>query len=308
MLPLSAGREASSGVGAPVYTRHRPERTLLYQLVQEYYPALEAHLAAQGTVLAGYVEQEFEDYLKCGRLEHGFLRVRCDSCHAEHLVAFSCKRRGFCPSCGARRMAESAALLVDEVFPEQPVRQWVLSVPYPLRLLFASRPVIMGQVLGIVYRCIATHLIKKAGFSCTRAQTGALTLIQRFGSALNLNLHFHMLILDGVCVERPDGSLRFRWVTAPRRPRPRRNSHDVGPRHGQPHPDDHILGPVVAALGRHRKRTTPEPFYGVHEIAENHRAYFLSLRSSTISAFSPAMTTAPTPSAAARCGSEKRWL
>ena len=70
-------------------------------------------------------------------------------------------------------------------------------------------------MLGIVYRCIATHLIKKAGFSCTRAQTGALTLIQRFGSALNLNLHFHMLFLDGVCVERPDGSLRFRWVTAP---------------------------------------------------------------------------------------------
>jgi len=49
--------------------------------------------------------------------------------HHEHLVAFSCKRRGFCPSCGARRMAESAALLVDEVIPEQPIRQWVLSFP-----------------------------------------------------------------------------------------------------------------------------------------------------------------------------------
>jgi len=77
---------------------------------------------------------------------------------SEHPVAFSCKRRGFCPSCGARRRAESAALLVDEVFPEQPVRQWVLSVPYPLRFLFASHPAIMAQVLGIVYRCIATHL------------------------------------------------------------------------------------------------------------------------------------------------------
>ena len=59
-------------------------------------------------------------------------------------------------------MAESKALLVDEVFPTQPVRQWVLSFPYPLRFLFASRPAIMGQVLGIVYRCIATHLIKAA--------------------------------------------------------------------------------------------------------------------------------------------------
>jgi len=66
------GRDASSGVGVPVYARHRPERTLLYQLVQEYFPALKAHLAAQGRALPGYVEQEFEDYLKCGRLEHGF--------------------------------------------------------------------------------------------------------------------------------------------------------------------------------------------------------------------------------------------
>jgi hypothetical protein len=60
----------------------------------------------------------------------------------------------------------------------------VLSVPYPLRFLFASRPDVMGRVLGIVYRCIATHLIKKAGFSRKTAQAGAVTLIQRFGSAL----------------------------------------------------------------------------------------------------------------------------
>ena len=116
----------SAPVEQPVhYERHHPEHTLLYQLVEEYYPAFKAHLEAQGTALPPYVEQEFEDYLKCGRLENGFLRVRCDTCHAEHLVGFSCKKRGFCPSCGARRMAESAALLVDEVFPEQPVRQWV---------------------------------------------------------------------------------------------------------------------------------------------------------------------------------------
>ena len=59
------------------------------------------------------------------------------------------------------------------------MRQWVLSFPYPLRFLFASRPAIMGRVLGIVYRVIATHLIKKAGFSRETAQAGAVTLIQR---------------------------------------------------------------------------------------------------------------------------------
>jgi len=89
-----------------------------------------------------------------------------------------------------------------------------LSFPYPLRFLFASRSAIMGQVLGIVYRVISGHLIKKAGFTRQTARTGAVTLIQRFGSALNLNLHLmcmgarmpraqggagaaHMLFLDG---------------------------------------------------------------------------------------------------------------
>jgi hypothetical protein len=113
------------------------------------------------------------------------------------------------------------------------VRQWVLSIRYPLRFLFASCPAIMGQVLGVVYRCIATHLVKKAGFSCNTARTGAVTLIQRFGSALNLNIHFHMLFLDGVYVERPDGLLRFRWVKAPTNAEVTRLTHTLAYRIGR---------------------------------------------------------------------------
>ena len=78
----------------------------------------------------------------------GFLRVRCEGCHHERLVTFSCKRRGICPSCGARRMSESAALLVDDVLPHQPIRQWVLSFPFPLRFLLASYPELMGKGAG----------------------------------------------------------------------------------------------------------------------------------------------------------------
>jgi len=83
-------------------------------------------------------------------------------------------------------MADSAALLVDDILPHQTMRQWVLSVPFPLRFLFASNPDVMGRVLDIVYRTIATHLTHKGGFAKPMAQTGAVTLIQRFGSALNL--------------------------------------------------------------------------------------------------------------------------
>jgi Transposase zinc-binding domain len=68
-------------------------------------------------------------FLECGILAHGFLRLRCAECAHEKLVAFSCKRRGICPSCGARRMVETAAHLVDHVIPPVPVRQWVVSFP-----------------------------------------------------------------------------------------------------------------------------------------------------------------------------------
>lgn len=144
------------------YQRHRPEHTLLYQIVERHYPAFADHLAESGKQLPAHVRQAFDGYLQCGRLEHGFLRLRCDTCHAEHLLAFSCKRRGFCPRCGARRMADGAAWLVDQVLPERPVRQWVLSLPFPLRFLLATHPALIGRVLGIVYRVIARHLSQVA--------------------------------------------------------------------------------------------------------------------------------------------------
>lgn len=199
----------------PAYQRHRPEQTLLYQLIEQHYPKFKFLMAEQDKSLPLYIQKEFEAYLKCGRLEHGFLRVQCCECRYEHLVAFSCKKRGFCTSCGARRMAESAALLIDEVFPEQPLRQWVLSFPFQLRFLFASRPELMSRVPGIVCRAISSHLNKKAGFTRKNAQTGAVTLIQRFGSALNLNVHFHMLFLDGVYTENKSGKLQFHRTVAP---------------------------------------------------------------------------------------------
>lgn len=210
---LAVGKLASAN--KTNYQRHQPEMTLLYQLVEKHYPSFLQHQAIEGRALPDYVQQEFTDFLKCGRLEHGFLRVRCESCHHEKLVAFSCKRRGFCPSCGARRMVETAALLVDEVFPVRPVRQWVLTVPFPLRFLFAAYPELMGKVLCIVTRAISTHLAQQSGYTKREAPTGAVTLIQRFGSALNLNIHFHMLFLDGVYVQRATDRHCFRRTAPP---------------------------------------------------------------------------------------------
>ncbi len=82
------------------YQRHQPENTSLYPIIEQNLPVLRDALQQQEASLPRFVLTEFEDYLRCGRLEHGFVRVKCDGCRHEHLVAFSCKRllakvRGF---------------------------------------------------------------------------------------------------------------------------------------------------------------------------------------------------------------------
>jgi hypothetical protein len=212
---MPPARTASNGKRFK-YQRHQPEQTLLYQLVERHYDEFQSLLATQGTPLPSYVQAEFDAFLTCGRLEHGFLRVQCEHCHHERLVAFSCKKRGFCPSCGARRMADNAALLIDHILPPVDMRQWVISFPFQLRFLFANYPTVMNKVLGIVTRLISTHLIQKGGAKLSTARTGAVTFIQRFGSALNLNVHFHMLFLDGIYMDGFNKENQvFRRVKAP---------------------------------------------------------------------------------------------
>ncbi len=199
------------------YERRRPEATTLYRVVREHLETFLAQVEAGAAAsLPQFVKDEFDAFLECGILAHGFLRLRCAGCGHEKLVAFSCKRRGICPSCGARRMAETAAWLVDRVIPRVPVRQWVLSFPIPLRILFGAHPELLTPVLRIVHRLITRFLLKQAGLKRCVADTGAVTLIQRFGSAANLNIHLHCLVLDGV-YRGTEGGPEFQNARAPTR-------------------------------------------------------------------------------------------
>ena len=169
-----------------------------------------------GRGVPGFVQRALLRFLDCGVLQKGFCRFRCEGCGLDHLVALSCKGRGFCPSCGGKRMTDLAAHLVDHVVPFVPVRQLVLSLPPRLRYLLAYDHTRCSVVLRIFARAVR-------GFYRTRAarrghaggHTGAVTFIQRFGSAANLNLHFHTLALDGVFFEQPDGSLCFHAAAPP---------------------------------------------------------------------------------------------
>jgi RNase P protein component len=190
--------ESSPSPNPFTYSRHKPEESVLYRVIQNNWLGFQGQVLREtGHPLPDFVVKEFEEYLRCGILAHGFLRVQCEKCHQEHLVAFSCKRRGFCPSCGGRRMTETAAHLVDSVLPLKPIRQWVISFPFPIRLCLAVRPKIMAKALDITHTTISAYYRKKANLPKPKSKTGAVTLIQRFGGSLNLNVHFHQLFIDG---------------------------------------------------------------------------------------------------------------
>jgi hypothetical protein len=111
-------------------------------------------------------------------------------------------------------MAETAALLADQVLPQKPLRQWVLSLPFALRFLLATDADALTRVLGIVYRAISGFILRKAKLTRAEGDTGSVTLIQRFGSALNLNVHLHMLVLDGAFLSGTAPPV-FRRIAAP---------------------------------------------------------------------------------------------
>jgi len=99
-------------------------------------------------------------------------------------------------------MAQTAAHLVDHVISCVPVRQWVrvcqVRLRIPLRLLLAAQPKLVTPVLQVVHRVITRHLLDQAGLKAEQADSGAVTLMQRFGSAANLNIHLRCLVVDGV--------------------------------------------------------------------------------------------------------------
>lgn len=210
--------------GPRPYRQRRPEKTALYRIVAAH---LETFLEQgrqrtdHGFGYPRFIENSFRRYLSCGIWSEGFARVACRQCGDEFLLAFSCKTRGVCPSCSARRMHETAAVLVDNLLPEAGYRQWVLSVPFHLRFLLARDSDILNRVLSIFLRAIFASQRRRARkLSLHSPKTGAVTFVQRFGGILNLNIHFHSLIPDGVFVPTHDGSLVFVALAPP-------NDHDV---------------------------------------------------------------------------------
>ena len=93
--------------------------------------------------------------------EPGTARYRCPGCGEDLFVAFSCKRRGLCPSCDAKRAAIAVFNALDHLLPEVPYRQWVLVVPKRLRFFINRQPDLSGEVSRIFARAVELRLRRK---------------------------------------------------------------------------------------------------------------------------------------------------
>ena len=188
-----------------VYARRHPEQTTLYEVVRDNLATLYAAVdeGALPIALPGFVRKELDGYLDCGLLCRGFARLWCPACNESRLVSFSCKGRGFCPSCLGRRMASTAANLVEHVLPPAPLRQWVLTVPFAWRARLAYDGELLGAVTRIAVSTVLgfyTARMNKEGIA--HGQSGAVVVVQRTSSDLKLAPHLHVLLLDGVYRER----------------------------------------------------------------------------------------------------------
>jgi len=192
-----------------VYERRRPEATTLYAVVRDNVETLYAAMGESGATLPGFVREELEGYLDCGLLCRGFAHLKCEQCGEHRVVAFSCRGRGFCPSCMGRRMAETAANLMESVLPETPLRQWVLTVPHAIRHRLAYDAKLLGKVTRAFVATVLAFYKKRSG------RSGCVAVVQRTSSDLKLNPHVHAVFLDGGYVGEgfePLGHLRGQEV------------------------------------------------------------------------------------------------
>ena len=207
--------EPTSGIPR-LYNHRHPEKTVLYDIVRRFSATFFAERELEGRSVPSYIKKEFDNYLRCGILAYGFVRVACTECTEERIVPFSCKGRGLCVSCMSRRMAEVSLHIDDNVIPEVPTRQFVLTLPVPVRLWAARNKELLSKICSIAAEQIEKHIKMKAGFEKKdEVYCGMINFVQRFGSALNLNIHMHVLAIDGAFQIKSTGRTKFYHAKSP---------------------------------------------------------------------------------------------
>ena len=195
------------------YHPRSPRNTAYHRLVEDNFEELELVWDSKYQKMYGYwrphVIDVIQKYLDCGDPHLGFARVKCSNCSTEYLLPFSCKCRGFCPSCHQRRVVEFGEYLHDEVLLDVPHRQWVFTIPKRLRPYFMHNRKLLAKLSLCAWQVLSDYLktsiaadvtdesIKPglvAGKACcSPMQPACVIAVQTFGELVNFNPHLHII-------------------------------------------------------------------------------------------------------------------
>jgi hypothetical protein len=182
-----------------VYRPRDPRKTPLFRLLETHYEPVKLHweqrFERRYGFFCGFWDRAVARYLDCGVWDHGFARIRCDTCRHEMLVAFSCKQRGLCPSCSAKRGAELGAFLIEHVKEDVGHAQWVFTIPKLLRPLFFKIRHLRSHLARMAWETVRE--LMAAAVEQPDLRPGMVAVIQTFGDRVNPHPHVHALVTRG---------------------------------------------------------------------------------------------------------------
>jgi len=183
---------------AGVYRPRHPERTVLYRVLFHHFDRFLTEYESRFEREYGYfrpiIKDVVERYLDCGNPRCGFARIRCPDCRQERLVMFSCRTRGFCPSCHAKRIEEWGEWMRETLLLDVAHRQIVFTIPKRLRVFFKFNRRLLGDLCRCALRALTRYLEVVTGSALT---PGVIAAIQTFGDRINLHVHLHLLVTEG---------------------------------------------------------------------------------------------------------------
>ena len=178
------------------YSPRNPRLSDYYRCVEDYFEELERVHEERYQSRFGYLRPEIRltifRYLDCGCLHNGFARVKCDDCGHEYLVAFSCKRRHFCPSCHQKRVVEFGEWFLDDLAVTVPHRHIVFSIPKLIRRCFLFDRTLLADLSRTAWETLREYMT-----GTDNSMPGCACSIQTFGDFLGFNPHCHIIISDG---------------------------------------------------------------------------------------------------------------
>jgi len=183
---------------AGIYRQRHPERTVFYRVLFHYFDEFVAEYENRFERKYGYfrpiIQEVVEKYLDCGNPKCGFVRIRCGDCGSEFLLHYSCKTRGFCPSCHAKRREEWGEWMREELILDTPHRQVVFTIPKMLRIFFKYKRSLLSDLCLCGKEALLKYFRAIIGKEIV---PGIIAVIQSFGSRMNFHPHLHFLVTEG---------------------------------------------------------------------------------------------------------------